>query len=314
MKCIGIIKEQKVEVSWNPMTSRHYQTLGYEFTFWRDKFHVPYYHLPLTSEKMVLVSCDKEKCTNVKSVKYNEFNRLYKNKKYECKKHSHSYYEDKARERGFILTSEYKGVKGKVDLICLKNGHKSTKLWSQINNGSKCLKCHQESLKLSIDYIKEEFLKKNLLLLSNEYANEKSKLAFKCKNGHYGEIAWNYFQQGGGCQQCYRKSRFREGNPRWNKNKTDTQRINDRKYREYLQWRKKVLQRDDYTCQKCWLKKKKYLTAHHIYNYMEHKDIRLEVDNGLTLCDSCHEHFHNTYGYTNNNYIQLFMYLNKEGG
>ncbi|WP_407707344.1 hypothetical protein [Bacillus velezensis] len=47
---------------------------------------------------------------------------------------------------------------------------------------------------------------------------------------------------------------------------------------------------------------------------MEHKDIRLEVDNGLTLCDSCHEHFHNTYGYTNNNYMQLFMYLNKEGG
>ncbi|MDJ1631342.1 hypothetical protein QNN00_17380 [Bacillus velezensis] len=164
MKCIGIVKEQKIEVSWNPMTSSHYQNLGYEFTFWRDKFHVPYYHLPLTSVKTVLVSCDKEKCANVKSVKYDEFNRLYKNKNTNVKNIVILTMRIKRGKSGFILASEYKGVKGRVDLICLKNGHKSTKLWSQINNGSKCLKCHHESLKLSIDYIKR-ILKEKLIAL-----------------------------------------------------------------------------------------------------------------------------------------------------
>lgn len=65
-------------------------------------------------------------------------------------------------------------------------------------------------------------------------------------------------------------------------------RFNDPRYRA---WRTAVLERDDYTCQDCKRRCKKYekgLAAHHIRPYKEHEELRYDVSNGITLCKQCH--------------------------
>lgn len=53
-------------------------------------------------------------------------------------------------------------------------------------------------------------------------------------------------------------------------------------------WRKKVFERDKYTCQVC-LKEGGELQADHIKCFAHHENFRYEVSNGRTLCRSCHK-------------------------
>lgn len=58
------------------------------------------------------------------------------------------------------------------------------------------------------------------------------------------------------------------------------------------QWRLRVLRRDNYTCQDCPIerrvRRKKGLHAHHKKPKSERPDLRLQVQNGVTLCRDCH--------------------------
>lgn len=56
---------------------------------------------------------------------------------------------------------------------------------------------------------------------------------------------------------------------------------------EYRDWRKKVFERDNYTCQMC-KKRGIYLEPHHIKGFTKYPELRFEVSNGLTLCRECH--------------------------
>jgi len=96
----------------------------------------------------------------------------------------------------------------------------------------------------------------------------------------------------------------------WNHEKTQEERLAERKYPAYNEWRINVFQRDRYTCKKCFDDKGGNLVAHHIYNYSEHHHLRTDIENGITLCEKCHKEFHDNYGYTKNNSNQLNEYLN----
>lgn len=65
--------------------------------------------------------------------------------------------------------------------------------------------------------------------------------------------------------------------------------LNDRRKAEYYVWRDAVFARDKYTCQKCKDAQGGNLRAHHIMPFSTHKDLRFVVENGLTLCHTCHE-------------------------
>ena len=68
--------------------------------------------------------------------------------------------------------------------------------------------------------------------------------------------------------------------------------------RIYKDWRKRVYERDNFTCQKC--KQKGYkLNGHHIENYAENKEKACFLENGITLCEKCHNKFHELYGRKN---------------
>ena len=67
--------------------------------------------------------------------------------------------------------------------------------------------------------------------------------------------------------------------------------IMERRSAAYQEWRKSVFKRDDYTCQCCGSKGGK-LNAHHLKSFADYPDLRFDVDNGVTLCESCHKSFH----------------------
>lgn len=58
---------------------------------------------------------------------------------------------------------------------------------------------------------------------------------------------------------------------------------------EYSAWRYEVFHRDGFTCQRCGDERGGNLNAHHIQSFADYPDLRLDVSNGITLCESCHE-------------------------
>lgn len=60
---------------------------------------------------------------------------------------------------------------------------------------------------------------------------------------------------------------------------------------EYQQWRIIVLERDKYTCQHCEQTGGR-LVVHHVKTFKMNPDLRLESDNGIVLCNDCHEKLH----------------------
>jgi hypothetical protein len=54
----------------------------------------------------------------------------------------------------------------------------------------------------------------------------------------------------------------------------------------YRDWRKAVLERDDYQCTRCG--SEHYLEVDHIKPYILFPDLRYDVNNGRVLCHSCH--------------------------
>ena len=65
---------------------------------------------------------------------------------------------------------------------------------------------------------------------------------------------------------------------------------------EFKQWRKKVFERDNYTCCRC-LMVGRLLHAHHMKSFKEYLKLRYLPINGITLCNPCHKLFHKVYGY-----------------
>ncbi|MDD5013922.1 MAG: hypothetical protein PHW73_02325 [Atribacterota bacterium] len=61
-----------------------------------------------------------------------------------------------------------------------------------------------------------------------------------------------------------------------------------RKSLKYNQWRKKVYERDDYTCWIC-NKRGGKIHAHHLRKFSDYPELRLIANNGLTLCKLCHK-------------------------
>lgn len=78
-------------------------------------------------------------------------------------------------------------------------------------------------------------------------------------------------------------------------------------------WVRSVFERNNFTCQKCFIKSSKgetvYLNAHHIKNFSSYPELRFAIDNGITFCKNCHKNFHKLYGIKNNNELQLKEYL-----
>jgi len=75
----------------------------------------------------------------------------------------------------------------------------------------------------------------------------------------------------------------------------------------YKEWRKKILTRDNYTCQwpGCSRKKGIYLNCHHIRRWSNYPTLRYDINNGITLCKPHHKAIQNK----EDDYILFFLQL-----
>lgn len=92
------------------------------------------------------------------------------------------------------------------------------------------------------------------------------KLSMTLRNMEYDENNWNGF--------------------------ANTESMKIRKSKKIIIWRKSVYERDNYTCQLCKHKHGRNLNAHHIKVFKDYPEERLDVDNGITLCEECHYIIH----------------------
>ena len=61
-----------------------------------------------------------------------------------------------------------------------------------------------------------------------------------------------------------------------------------RKSYKAKQWALKVKEKDNWKCVKCNCSEKELLHAHHIVPWYQDASLRFDLDNGMTLCRSCH--------------------------
>lgn len=102
------------------------------------------------------------------------------------------------------------------------------------------------------------------------------------------------------CNNCKSKVlNSGENHYNWDKNKTHEKRFAERKLIDNQYFIKKVLKRDNYTCQCCG-QYNDDLEAHHLDSWDNYKDKRFDDTNGTTLCKTCHKNFHSIYGYGDN--------------
>jgi thymidylate synthase (FAD) len=117
---------------------------------------------------------------------------------------------------------------------------------------------------------------------------------------------------------------FKKGIPPWNKGKEMlnqrgekchfwrgglTRLNNVRRCLEYNLWRKSILEKDNFTCQKYKIRGGE-LVAHHINNFAEFPELRFAINNGMVLSKKAHREFHKKYGVRNNTQEQLTEFLN----
>jgi len=121
--------------------------------------------------------------------------------------------------------------------------------------------------------------------------------------GRKGKPPWNKNTKGltKPNSTSFKKGQFsKDKHPKWRGGITTEESL-VRSSVEYKKWRLSVLSRDNYICQICKTKvggKKAHVD--HIKNFNDYPELRLDINNGRTLCASCH---HKTPDYAGKNKI-----------
>ena len=93
------------------------------------------------------------------------------------------------------------------------------------------------------------------------------------------------------CAKCFGKSISKENHYNWKNGITP---INQaiRCSQKFINWRKAIFKRDNFTCQECNLRGVR-IEAHHIKAFSKYPKLRFKINNGITLCKECHKKTNN---------------------
>lgn len=209
-----------------------------------------------------------------------------------------------------LNTSNY-DESGFVFVKCEEHGHISRIHLSKLYERKRCPTCNRKR-HIDLDVVVDEFSEVGYVVDKDktEYNGNGSTIYFYCPVHGEESLIYGNFTQGARCISCAYDRISGSNNHMWKHEKTDEERRLQRKYRGYLEWRKEVYKRDNYTCQKCDSSKSNYLNAHHKDGYHWCKERRLDVANGVTLCLECHASFHSIYGNKNNTEQQYLEWIN----
>ena len=164
--------------------------------------------------------------------------------------------------------------------------------------------------KLSLKQVKLRSKKLGFIFLGKKYINNGFKHIFLClKHGKAYKSNFGSLQQGHGLKCCGTeklKNNFGKNNHNFNPNITNKQR-EDRNYiLNYENWSKHIKQKG--FCQICGTTEK--LHAHHVNEGFSerNKKEQISLDNGICLCENCHNVFHEEYGridFTFDDYLEF---------
>lgn len=197
-----------------------------------------------------------------------------------------------------LLIDVINNVREKLPFTCVC-GRLGSISYDKFRGGQLCSGCKGEragdKTRHTIEFVRSAFVVKGCVLLSTEYSGNKQKLKYICECGTYAEIAFAKFQSGQRCRVC-RSRKISEklsgpNNHFWRADLTPEHRIKERCIPGYIEWRKGVYARDNYTCVSCGQRGGK-LNAHHLESYARVPELRTEITNGVTLCKACHDEYH----------------------
>jgi len=217
-------------------------------------------------------------------------------------KHTNEYIQQYYKDRGCKVLDKYVNNSIPMRFIC-ECGKESKTNFNNFKNGVRCKECGRQKtingLKHSNEYIKKFFRDRKCEWLGDEYINNHTLMEFRCECGNESEITLRCFQRGQRCAKCGIEKISGKNSTNYNNDITDEEREIGRAYPEYREWRTAVYERDNYTCQKCKEQESVWgnLNAHHIEPYAKNKELRTDVNNGITFCKDCHKNFHHRYGF-----------------
>lgn len=278
----------ETKIKWNSKVHKHYVELGYKYTKMGEEFTVAVKDLTQGSNARVQVKCDY--CGEIYETKYCNYLKRHKNIlqkdacfKVEC-------YENKQHE---IIKAKY-NVKNICELDAVR---KKALLTNMKKYGVPNVFQNKEIQKK----IRETNLKKYGVENPVKTKGVQEKIKRTCLE-RYGVPCYLNLDFSG-------EKNSGKNNPRWKGGSVFSKRP-DLDTHEYYIWRKTVFEKNHFVCQCCG-KKGGYLEAHHIFNYADYPDLRLSVDNGITLCKECHKQFHKKYGKRNNTKKQIEEFIKK---
>lgn len=214
----------------------------------------------------------------------------------------------------YLVTGEYVTAKSKISILHTDCSHEYTVRPDDfLSGGTRCPKCFGNIRKTTEQYESEvKTLFGNTYVVLGEYSNTKTSILMmhneeKCQ--HEFMVSPDAFLRGSHCNKCGTEKRSGKFHYKYNPNLTNKERdARDMQNGEIRKWRNKVYKRDNYTCQACHEQGGR-LNAHHLYSWDKHEDYRFDVENGITLCQSCHKDFHRSYGYGGNTPVEFKHYL-----
>lgn len=334
-----------VEVKWNTRNKAYYESLGYKYTKMQDVFLVKVEDLQRGSSVMVEVKCDyhADGCKDVSFVRWSDYIKIKENNpdnKKDCCNNKKCMVmkqtETNISRYGTTCVFQNEDVKKKTEKTNLeKYGVKNPFESSEVQDKIKQTNLEKYGYEFSSQNkeVKDKIKKTNLERYGVENPFESDEIKQKIRKTNlerYGvEVpTQNHIIREKGNKTCFKKYGVEnygavysgehkgELSPTW-KGGVEYHRVERSTY-EYRYWRKKVFERDLYTCKNCGDKSRKNhsvsLAAHHIKNWNDNIDCRYDIDNGITLCERCHLNFHSKYGKRNNTLKQLneFLSLDKK--
>lgn len=344
---MGLILPQKVKLKWVGNTRKYYESKGYVYTKYLDYFDVNVEDLTTGSTVLVDVKCDY--CNDIIKMPYKDYLHLQSEfyccpkclihkKKYRDENGNLCFMEIPYRNKEWLY-NEYIIKDRQADDIAndfsinIRTLREWISKFGLVKYGKLKMELNKEDL-YDMYYIKhmtsEEIAEiynttgNTVISLLKEYGYEIPSRS---------ELLGIYYNEKGGIEKARKtqstmenriKSSCRQhGIPieEFNGFSSSEQHL-ARNNTYYKEWIRKVFERDNYTCQCCG-KRGGNLNAHHLYNFSEHKDLRYDINNGITLCEKCHlvnypNSFHSVYGERNNTpeqieeYIQNYREYNKE--
>lgn len=267
-------------------------------------------------EKDVTVFCHKAKC---RWCSYEEYSKKYR-------KYSYSEIIEVSinKNRKLITTQEEydkKSSKIKFECSCGSIVVSDTSMFMRTIGCSNCKgKVTKHPTTYKFEYVKEYIENLGFVLLDEEYVNCDSPLKLICPNGHLFDMDFYHFKnRGQRCHQCwFDTDKSGANSPSW-KGDLVSQNIRERKTNEYNEWREAVYKKDNFTCACCKTKGGR-LCAHHLKSFAKFPELRLDVNNGITLCEDCHSSysengFHKLYGtvsFTEEDFYEFMKIFAKE--